>query len=96
LPIARIGLQGATTIVEQTLPDEKIVRLTVTDAAAEPEASRKIASEARPSERARAARPQAAAAPQTQNVAVTRGGKSITITGELPADSLRALARKIR
>ena len=99
LPIARVGLQGTTTIVEQVLPNETIVTLTVTHAETEP--SRAVpmaASKTRESSGAARAEMEqrAALAPTAANIVVRVGNKSVTITGDLQPDSLRALGRKVR
>jgi hypothetical protein len=101
LPITRVGLQGTTTIIEQVLPDETVVTLTVTDSTVaadeahvlEPvlNSTSKRREAAAPA--ARAATPQAQTAP---NVRVKVGNKSVSVTGDLLPDSLRALGRKIR
>src|SRR5688572_30402955 len=98
LPIARVGLQGTTTIVEQVLPNETVVTLTVTNAETEP--SRAVpmaASKTRAaSGAARETEQRAALAPPAANIVVRVGNKSVTITGDLQPDSLRALGRKVR
>jgi hypothetical protein len=94
LPIAQVA-PGDTILVDQTLADGKVIRLTVTNVA--------VADADRREQRSAAARAVAPTAPQMQKtrvaeaaVTVSRGGKLITITGDLPADSLRALAQKIK
>jgi hypothetical protein len=96
LPITRVGLRSGTTIVEQVLPDEKVVTLTVTPMVASEAFS--LAQQDAAGKR-REASPAAAAAPAAappRDVVVRVGERSITITGNLPPDSLRALGRKIR
>jgi hypothetical protein len=93
LPVARIGVGQGTTIVEQTLPDGKVIRLTVNEnVAAEPE-RREQASAARTRAAPEMAQVQKTRVPE---VTVSRNNKLITITGDVPADSLRALAQKIK
>ncbi|HEY0305847.1 MAG TPA: hypothetical protein VGC44_12750 [Longimicrobiales bacterium] len=94
LPVAQVA-PGDTTLIDQTLADGKVVRLTVTNVA--------VADADRREQRSAAARAAAPSAPQMQKtrvaepaVTVSRSGKLITITGDLPADSLRALAQKIK
>ncbi|HET9441097.1 MAG TPA: hypothetical protein VFO52_13050 [Longimicrobiales bacterium] len=92
LPIARIGLFAANMVVEQTLPDGKVVHLTVSNEA-------EVAQfETRRAQGERAAAPPAPAA-QASRVpsAVARvRGRIVNVTGDLPVDSLQALAAKIR
>ena len=97
LPITRVGLRSGSTIVEQVLPDEKVVTLTVMHTVAV-EAARALALQDAAGKR-REASPAAAAAPAAApppDVTVRVGERSVTITGNLPPDSLRALGRKIR
>ena len=94
LPIAHVLVNGDTTSVIQTLPDGKVVTLTVTpeDAALRDQAARREVA-------AEAAAPMAAAAAKTaqsQPIAVRMRGKVVTVTGAMPADSLRVLAGRIR
>jgi hypothetical protein len=98
LPITRVGLRSGTTIVEQVLPDEKVVTLTVSNpAVAEMRAFTQQEAGAKRREASPAAAPPAAAnATPPPNVTVQVGARSVTITGSLPPDSLRALGRKIR
>jgi hypothetical protein len=94
LPIARVGVRSGTTIVEQVLPDEKVVTLTVAHPVAEARAfALQDAGKRREVSPAAASAP---AAPPPPNVVVRVGDRSVTITGKLPPDSLRALGRKIR
>ena len=104
LPVARV-VTGDTTIVEQTLPDGKLIRLAivpdvVADAAKAErrEVSPPPAAAAPAPARARAAAPELAQMQKTRaaEVTVRVNGKLITVTGDLPADSLRALATKIK
>lgn len=94
LAIARVVLRGDTSEVIQSLPDGTLVTLTVTpdlDAAALQQRAR-----------VEAAAPPAAAAPQlsktaeAQPVMVRVRGKVVQVSGGLSADSLRALAARIR
>jgi hypothetical protein len=102
LPITRVGLRSGTTIIEQVLPDEKVVTLTVTNAVAAEAlalAAQDAAGKRREVAPAAAAPPaaaQASAAALARTVVVRVGERSVTITGNLPPDSLRALGRKIR
>jgi hypothetical protein len=92
-------LRSGTTIVEQVLPDEKVVTLTITNSLARERraafAQQDAAGKRREVSPAAAAAPALAAAP-SPDVIVRIGEQSVTVTGNLPADSLRALGRKIR
>jgi hypothetical protein len=90
LPIARIGLNADATVVEQTLPDGKLIRLTVRPDVVEAKQRAAAAQEAA------APAPTAAQKTVAPNVVIRQGGKLITVTGELAPDSLRALGQKIR
>jgi hypothetical protein len=100
LPVVRVLISDGPPVTEQSLPDGKIIRVSeqVEVAAAPPPApppaaaptvqgeSRKVA---RKAEADAVARPQAAAASAVR-------AKTYVVTGDLPADSLRALAEKVR
>jgi hypothetical protein len=91
LPIARIVLNGDTTSVVQSLPDGKLITLIVTEDEVRKRAQRDAAAEV-----AAPAAPQMAKTAADQPIVVRVRGKAIRVTGELPADSLRAVAGKIR
>ena len=96
LPVARVAIGAGTTVVEQTLGDGKVVRLAFSENVIT-ESVRREQSAPAPA-RARAAAPEMAQAQKSvvPDVTVQVKGRVITITGDLPADSLRALAQKIR
>lgn len=91
LAIVRIEVRADATVVQQSLPDGKVVQLSVAPEAVamEMRAQRSAAREAAP-EMARVQKAVVA------DVVVRQNGKVITVTGDLPPDSLRALARKIK
>ncbi|HEY0672706.1 MAG TPA: hypothetical protein VGD27_10580 [Longimicrobiales bacterium] len=92
LPIARIGLFAANMVVEQTLPDGKVVHLTVSNEA-------EVAQfETRRAQGERAAAPTAPTAQASRVPTATARvrGRIVNVTGDLSADSLQALAAKIR
>lgn len=91
LPVTRIAMNQDTTFIDQSLPDGRVVRLTVTT---EREEARREPRSAARSAAAEMAQAQKSVAPA--NVVIRHDGKLITVTGDLPADSLRALAGKIR
>lgn len=86
LPVLRVGSAGAATLVEQALPDGKVVQLYIS------QAQDAVANKTQ-SKRLDAAVAAEAGAPE---VVITRDGKSIVVRGDVPADSLAALARKIK
>ena len=90
LPVARIAMSQDTTFVEQSLPDGRVVRLTVMNEVAEARRERRSAG--------RVAAPEMAQVQKSvvPNVTIRQGDKVILVTGPLPEDSLRALAAKIR
>ncbi|HEX6066289.1 MAG TPA: hypothetical protein VFZ04_18785 [Longimicrobiales bacterium] len=96
LPVARVAIGAGNTVVEQTLHDGKVVRLTFSENVIT-ESVRREQSAPAPA-RARVAAPELAQAQKSvvPDVTVQVNGRVITITGDLPADSLRALAQKIR
>ena len=104
LPVARV-VTGDTTIVEQTLPDGKLIRLAIVPDvvadAAKAERREQAPPPAAPTPapaRARAAAAEMAQMQKTRaaDVTVRVNGKLITITGDVSADSLRALGAKIK
>lgn len=91
LPIARVVLNGDTTSVVHTLPDGRLVTLTATtEPARQALAQRDAAAEAG------AAAPQMAKTAGPAPIVVRVRGNVVQVTGEVPADSLRSLAGKIR
>jgi hypothetical protein len=85
LPVARVLVGDAVSTVEQTLPDGNTISLMIS--ATQPQAQ--MRSEARKST--------AAAADAVARGAVVQvSGKTVTVMGNLPADSLRKLAAKVR
>ena len=101
LAVSRLEVRGGVTIVDQILPDGKLVRLTVTEAPAGLGVSEADMSAQKSVERReqRAATGNAAAAPAVSvppTITVRRGTKIITINASLSPDSLRALAEKIK
>jgi hypothetical protein len=97
LPVARVAIGAGTTVVEQTLGDGKVVRLAFSENVITESVQRREQSAPAPA-RARAAASEIAQAQKSvvPDVTVQVNGRVITITGDLPADSLRALAQKIR
>jgi hypothetical protein len=92
LPIARIVLNGDTTAVVQSLPDGRLVTLTVT-----PEVEvRARQRDAAAAEVAAPMAPQAAKAVAAPPIVTRVRGKLVRVQGELPADSLRSLSLKVR
>ena len=91
LPVKSVVTERDTTIVEQTLPDGKTIRLTIMAAAV---------TEMREAAKSRAANDvasqSAAAAAAPAYVTITLGGRIIRVQGAVSNDSLRALARQIR
>jgi hypothetical protein len=88
LPIARVGVNAGTTIIEQTLPDGKLITLTVTTEPAVLGVVEKT--------RAAAAAPAAQRAERAQNALVQKDGRTIIVAGDVSADSLRVLLEKVR
>lgn len=85
LPVLRVVAAGPATLVEQSLPDGKVVQLYISqeqDVAAKADARRRHSA--------------AGAEAATPEVVVTRDGKTIILRGDVPADSLRALAKQIK
>ena len=100
LPVSRVEVRDGVTTVEQTLPDGKLVTLTIVENVAEgarlreADMSAQKTAETRPMNRVGAQA--AAAAPAPAPVVVRRAAKTITINANLSPDSLRALAEKIK
>jgi hypothetical protein len=92
LPIARVLLSAQNTTVEQRLSDGKIVSLVVTPLVVTPMVVR---GESRKLGQAEAAAP-AAARVAVPNMVTLPDGRRVFVSGDLPADSLRALSQKIR
>lgn len=92
LEVLRVGVRGGDTVVEQKLPDGKILTVTtLADVTAQrQEDARDFAAESKA---------RAAAAPMMVRAAglmITRAGKRVNVMAGVPADSLRALAAKVR
>ena len=85
LPLRRIGLRGNIMLVEQTLPDNRVVTVRVVDAV-RADLAASAPTEVRKSRAAAAAAESRAVMP----------GRTITIEADLPPDSIRALQTKIR
>ena len=98
LPVARVTMGSGTTVVEQTLGDGKVVRLAFSENVITESVRREQSAPAPGPARARVAAWEAAQAQKSviPDVTVQVKGRVITVTGDLPADSLRALAQKIR
>lgn len=97
VPVKRIGVLASGFTVEHTLPDQKIVTLRVTqypgDASREGQAFAEVRKSR--SEAAAAARVGAPTA-DALTISVVRGTQLVTLHGDLPLDSLRVLAEKIK
>ena len=95
LPVTRLEVRGDVTTVEQTLPDGQVVTLRIVpESVAAKSLERREAAKSRVANAAEGAAVQMA--PGRAQTVVTRNGKIITVSGNLSADSLRALADKIK
>ena len=92
LPVKSVITEGDTTIIEQTLPDGKMIQLTIMAATTE---MREAAKSRAASDVARESTAGAAAA-MPGHVTVTVGSRVIRLQGAVSSDSLRALARQIK
>ena len=91
LPIARVVLNADTTSVVHTLPDGRLVTLIASAAPpAQPRALREAPAEAAP------AAPQMAKTAAPPAIVVRVRNKIVRVAGDLPADSLAALAARVR